>query len=157
MPYCFCRGRSSTVHLQGSWKQDFCGEFGKALFFIVLFLSQVLPVEVRRGLTDMYHAGAYLVSSVCSIMLICGGGEVGDPGRCLSHAPLVQTEGSVSFSLKQLYFSNVPSPSADVISFPESFQLDSKRSFIALWKSLEMTNYFYIQSAVFSFSLPLHG
>lgn len=68
-----------------------------------------------------------------------------------SHAPLGQSEGSVSFSLKQLCFSNVPSPSADVISFPESFQLDSKQSFIALCKSFEMTNYFYVQSAVFSF------
>lgn len=78
-------------------------------------------------------------------------------GGNFSHAPLGQTEGSVSFSLKQLYFRNVPSVSADVISFPESFQLDSKQSFIALWKSFEMTNYFYIQSAVLFFSLPLHG
>lgn len=90
-------------------------------------------------------------------MLICGGIEVVTLEGAFSHAPLGQTEGSVSFSLKQLYVSNVPSPSAAIISLPESFQLDSKQSFIALWKSLEMTNYFYIQSAGVFFPLPLHS
>lgn len=137
----------------GEPETDSCGEFGKTLLFISLFLSQVLSVEVSRGLTDTHHQGVCPVSLVCPITMICGGAEVGDPEGAFSHAPLGQSEGSVSFSLKQLCFSNVPSLSADVISFPESFQLDSKQSFIALCKSSEMTNYFYVQSAVFFFFL----
>lgn len=91
------------------------------------------------------------MSLVCPVLLICGGVEAGDLEGAFSHAPLGQSEGFVSSSLEQLCFSNVPSPSADVISFPESFQLDSKQSFIVLWKSFEMTNYFYIQFVDFSF------
>lgn len=90
------------------------------------------------------------MSLLCPSVLICGGAEVGDLEGAFSHAPLGHSEGFVSSSLEQLCFSNVPSPSADVISFPESFQLDSKQSFIELWKSFEMTNYFYIQSVDFS-------
>ena len=76
-----------------------------------------------------------LVAEHVSHVLHRGDGAVaGDPGRCLPHAPLAQTEGSISVSLKQLYFPNVPSPSTDAISFPESFQLDSKWPFIALCK-----------------------
>ena len=73
-------------------------------------------------------------SSVSHVLHRGDGAVAGDPGRCLPHAPLAQTEGSISVSLKQLYFPNVPSPSTDAISFPESFQLDSKWPFIALCK-----------------------
>lgn len=144
-------GEGAPLFSSGEPETDSCGEFGKTLLFISLFLSQVLSVEVSRGLTDTHHQGVCPVSLVCPITMICGGAEVGDPEGAFSHAPLGQSEGSVSFSLKQLCFSNVPSLSADVILFPESFQLDSKQSFIALCKSSEMTNYFYVQSAVFFF------
>ena len=99
----------------------------------ILFLSQVLLAEVRGGLADVHPEGP-VWSSVSHVLHRGGGAVAGDPGRCLPHAPLAQTEGSISVSLKQLYFPNVPSPSTDAISFPESFQLDSKWPFIALCK-----------------------
>lgn len=128
------------------------------LFLILIFLFTSTFSRSQKG-PDTHYPEACLASSSCyvpSCWFVVALKWATLEGA-VPHAPLGQTEGSVSFSLKQLYFSNVPSPNTDVISFSESFQLDSKQSFIALWKSFEMTNYFYIQSAVFSFSLFLHG
>lgn len=47
--------------------------------------------------------------------------------QCAFSAPLVWAESSVGFSLRQLYFPNVPSPSPDIISSPVSFQLHRKQ------------------------------